>query len=248
MDAPGNRARSLPSTWAPGKSSGGGTTPSPQEGPRNRLTGYLAVSDTHIFSGTIRARCGHSTPDGRSRVAPPSPVPRGLGHTLLRRHCWWAALCRRARAAAPICCATSRRRRRIALGAREDEPTEIEPRVSFRIEQVHARQKLTRDKAVFAGGGPWTVLRCTLARRASSSWRSKTIAGRGEGHSGSRMSTRARSFSRRSGRPFPVPGVGRDPPGLARRGTRLPRRSYPGLRRRRGGRRERHLDHVEMGG
>jgi hypothetical protein len=125
----------------------------------NRLTGYLAVSESHIFAGdgaggvwAFDARSGDPVWYHRAKGSDafsPWTLPVVAGGRLY--------LTTAGDRPQILCYGEGRGR------APEESVTEPEEaRLGFAIERAYTRQRITRSKPYFEKGGSWTILRCVL--------------------------------------------------------------------------------------
>jgi hypothetical protein len=130
----------------------------------NRLTGYLGVSETHIFcgddTGTVWAFDGRSgLPVWHHRPKQAAAFASWTIPVIARNRLYIASagdhphlLCYEPAAGD-------------APRVEADEGADEEAGLPFRIERVYARQKLTKTRPRFAPGGAWTVLGCSLGKK-----------------------------------------------------------------------------------
>jgi outer membrane protein assembly factor BamB len=177
----------------------------------NRLTGYLAVTETHIFAGddngTVWAfdvRHGepvwHHHPKG-SEAFPPWALPVIAGGRLYITSagdhpylfCYEQA-------------------ERADAEAETDSSAEADTRVAFTLEGVHTRQKLTRSTPYFAGGGGWTVLECGLGTQGRFFLAFSGTAPSGDGYVWVSRAADGEALLKLMRKTFSVRGFGRVPP------------------------------------
>lgn len=177
----------------------------------NRLTGRLAVSETHILAGddcgTVWAfdvRNGdpvwHHHPKG-SEAFPPWTLPVIAGGRLYITSAGDHPY---------LFCYEQAER---ADGAEEtNSSSEVDTRVAFAIEAVHPRQKITRSLPYFAGGGGWTVLECRLATQGRFFLAFKGTAPSGDGYVWVSRAGDGEALFKILRTTFPLSGLGRVPP------------------------------------
>ena len=137
-----------------------------KKGRDNRLMGYLAVSETHLYSGDANgvvwafdARTGEPVwsqrPKG-SEAFGPWTLPVAVDGRLFiasagdKPHLF--------------CYEQTQPADAVPAG---DEEVDAQASVAFRIEKAHRRQDVTRSKPYFAPGGAWTVLNCRVADKGA---------------------------------------------------------------------------------
>ena len=132
-----------------------------KKGRDNRLMGYLAVSETHLFCGDARgavwafdARTGEPVWSDRpkgSEAFGPWTLPVAVDGRLF--------IASAGEKPNLFCHAQARSAKAAAI----DEHADPRPDVDFRIEKAHRGQELTGAKPYFASGGASIVLSCRLA-------------------------------------------------------------------------------------
>lgn len=183
-----------------------------KKGRDNRLTGHLAVSETHLFAGDDRgaiwafgARDGEPIwshrPEGSQAFAPWT-LPVAVDGRLFiasagdRSHLFCYEQAQPADAAKA-----------------SDEGADELAGVEFRIDKVHLRQELTRSKPFFAPGGGWTVLSCRLAPKGGFFLAIQKGGKSGPGAIWVSSAEDATAMVKAMARAFPARGVGRAPTG-----------------------------------